>query len=387
MPHTLMPWNRKSKTPSFYNLFKPIQTIFPRMPALRARGNRPLQMDFEHQLKALILYHLEEHTSGSHLIQVLEEDSFAREEIAPQDGIKKSSFFEAVNSRGLEQLTYLFQELQAQASQTLPAEYSALGDLVAIDGSLIDATLSMSWADYRGGSKKAKAHVGFDLNRAIPRKIFLTDGKAGERPFVSQILSAGQTGVMDRGYQLHKNFDTLQDEGKHFVCRIKAGTGKTCIRENPVTPGTIVFYDAMVLLGTPGVNQTKKELRVVGYRVDGIDYWIATTRFDLSAEQIAMIYKLRWQIESFFAWWKRHLKVYHLIARSTYGLMVQILAGLITYLLLAIYCHNHYGEKVTIKRVRELRIQIKNELREYQSGFIDSDIDNDLTNSHAYAKT
>jgi IS4 transposase len=60
------------------------------------------------------------------------------------------------------------------------------------------------------------------------------------------------------------------------------------------------------------------------------NYWVATDRFDLTAEQIALIYKLRWTIESFFAWWKRHLKVYHLIARSPYGLLVQILAGLIT---------------------------------------------------------
>ena len=44
--------------------------------------------------------------------------------------------------------------------------------------------------------------------------------------------------------------------------------------------------------------------------------------------------------------------------------MVQILSGLITYLLLAIYCHNHYQEKVSIKRVRELRIRIQNELRD-----------------------
>jgi hypothetical protein len=41
--------------------------------------------------------------------------------------------------------------------------------------------------------------------------------------------------------------------------------------------------------------------------------------------------------------------------------MVQILAGPITYLLLAIYCHEHYQEKVSIRRVRELRIRIKNE--------------------------
>ena len=93
-------------------------------------------------------------------------------------------------------------------------------------------------------------------------------------------------------------------------------------------------------------------------------YWIATNRYDLSAEQIAEAYKLRWDIENFFAWWKRHLKVYHLIARSRHGLMVQILAGLITYLLLAIYCHDQYQEKVSIKRVRQLRIQIQNELRD-----------------------
>lgn len=38
---------------------------------------------------------------------------------------------------------------------------------------------------------------------------------------------------------------------------------------------------------------------------------------------------LRWEIETFFTWWKRHLQVYHLIARSQYGLIVQILGGLI----------------------------------------------------------
>ena len=41
--------------------------------------------------------------------------------------------------------------------------------------------------------------------------------------------------------------------------------------------------------------------------------------------------------------------------------MVQMIAGLITYLLLTIYCHETHGEKVSITRVRELRIKIKNE--------------------------
>jgi len=43
--------------------------------------------------------------------------------------------------------------------------------------------------------------------------------------------------------------------------------------------------------------------------------------------------------------------------------MVQILVGLITYLLLAIYCREQHNEKVSIKRVRQLRINIQNEIR------------------------
>ena len=101
-------------------------------------------MEFEDQLKALIFYHLEEHSSGRHLIQVLKEDSFAREHIAPQNGIEKSSFFEAINSRGLEQLQYVYHGLRPKAAIVLPDCYRHLGSLAAIDGSLIDAVLSMA---------------------------------------------------------------------------------------------------------------------------------------------------------------------------------------------------------------------------------------------------
>ncbi len=348
---------------SFITFIAPAIEAMANMPQLESRGNRPLKMNFEDHLKILTFFHLEEHKSAEHLIQVLQEDEFARNEIAPENGIKKSSFSEANNNRGIEQFMHVFQALQRRARVVLPNSHPELGNLVAIDGSLIDATLSMYWADYRKNSKKAKVHVGFDLNRSIPRKIYMTEGNGGERPFVRKILSDDETGVLDRGYQCHKRFDLWQEKNKFFICRIKAKTTKAVIRTNPIISDSIVFYDAVVKLGTVGVNMTEKEVRVVGYEVDGVKYWIATNRHDLSGDQIATAYKLRWDIENFFAWWKRHLKVYHLIARSEYGLMVQMLSGLITYLLLAIYCHEKHNEKVSIKRVRELRIHIQNELR------------------------
>ncbi len=367
MPHTFDPCQKQNKL-SFSSLFEPATKAMDKVPQLKSRGNRPLQMSFEEHLRALVFFHLEEHHSAQHLLQVLEQDDFARSTIAPKNGIKKSSFSEATNSRGLEQFMSVYQHLQIQAAGILPKQNPELGNLVGIDGSLIDATLSMHWADYRKRSKKAKVHIGFDLNQAIPRKIYLTDGNGAERPFVSLILSEGQTGVMDRGYQSHQRFDQWQRDGILFMCRIKANTRKQILKQNPIDVDSMVFYDAVVRLGSTENNQTQEPLRVVGYKIDGVKYWIATNRHDLTPEQVAASYKLRWDIENFFAWWKRHLKVYHLIARSEYGLMVQIMAGLITYLLLAIYCHRHFNEKVSIKRVRQLRIQIQNELR---NGFFD----------------
>lgn len=352
---------KKLSSKSFNRFLKPLKVIFKRITPLLSQGDRPLKMTFEDQLKILTYYHLEEHTSGRHLLQALEEDQFAQSEIAPENGIKKSSFFEAINSRGLEQMVEVFELLRKQAATLLPNAYADLGDLIAIDGSLIDSVLSMDWAKYRTQSKKAR--VGFNINNGSPFKAFVTDGNGGERPFVNTILEPGQTSVTDRGYQCHKSFDLIQNEGKSFICRIKENTTVKILRQNDIPDDSIVFYDAIVILGGDSAVQTQKEVRLIAYTIEGTDYWIATNRFDLTADQIAEAYKPHWKIESFFAWWKRHLSVYHILARSEYGLKVQIFAGLITYLLLAIYCREQYGEKVSIKRVRELRYQIMNESR------------------------
>ena len=354
-------YSRQYFVPTQKELLKPLKHILTTVPPLRSRSNKPLAMNTEELINILTYYHLQEFSSGSELIQALQEDDYARQFVAPAGGIKRSTFFDTVNDRGVEQLLAVFTELQKQAKGTLPSQYSKLGDLVAIDGSLIDSVLSMHWAEYRTDSKKAKLHLGFDLNHGIPSKLFLTEGNGAERPFVSRIIEPGQTGVLDRGYQAHHLFDQWQLDGCHFVCRIKEATHKEIIEQFPVKKDSHVFFDAMVLLGTPGVNQTKKPIHLVGYNIEGKSYWVATDRFDLLAEQVALVYKLRWDIESFFAWWKRHLKVYHLFARSKNGLMVQILSGLITYLLLAIYCQEQHGEPVSIRRVRQLRNQIRNE--------------------------
>jgi hypothetical protein len=91
---------------------------------------------------------------------------------------------------------------------------------------------------------------------SLTRKIYLSDGKEGERPFVDKIIEKGETGVMDRGYQSHDHFDQWQAAEKFFVCRIRENTHKTVISENAVNPDSIVFYDNIVLLGTKGLKKS-----------------------------------------------------------------------------------------------------------------------------------
>jgi hypothetical protein len=379
---------RSRKQFSIRRFMRPCVRVLKTTPPLTSRGNKPLELTFDQQLTALLLFHIEEHRSGQELLQFLEEDNMARAIAGvPSGGIRQSTFYEAINTRGLEQMAHVFRELCRIASGMLPYNHEQLGDLVAIDGSLIEASLTMTWADYRGGVNKAKAHVGFNLNRGIPMKIYLADGKSDERPYVSTILQPGETGVIDRYYQCYRDFDSWQTEEKHFVCRIRESSVKTCLHENTIAPGGPVFYDAVTLLGTKGINQTEKPVRVIGYTIDGKRYWLATDRFDLTAENLMTVYKLRWNIETFFGWWKQHLNAYHRLARSAYGMMVQLLAGLITYLLLAIYCHDRFSEPVSVKRVRQLRNAIRTESRlpdfdpfEWLAGA-------SISKNHSYAKT
>jgi len=57
---------------------------------------------------------------------------------------------------------------------------------------LIDAVLSMYWADYRKGVKKAKGHFGFNINQGIPTEFNLSNGKDAN-VLLWLILSPGET--------------------------------------------------------------------------------------------------------------------------------------------------------------------------------------------------
>ena len=61
---------------------------------------------------------------------------------------------------------------------------------------------------------------------------------------------------------------------------------------------------------------------------------IVTNDLDAPAEEIAELYKRRWQIELFFRWVKHALKIRHFFGTSENAVRIQIAVALIIFLLL-----------------------------------------------------
>ena len=78
MPRHFRPFASATTPLSYFRLVKPVKDALPLITPLKSRSNRPLTFTFEHQLNSLIWFHLHEHESGRDLLQVLEQDEFAR---------------------------------------------------------------------------------------------------------------------------------------------------------------------------------------------------------------------------------------------------------------------------------------------------------------------
>jgi len=75
---------------------------------------------------------------------------------------------------------------------------------------------------------------------------------------------------------------------------------------------------------------------------------LVTNDFEKTAEDIAALYKKRWDIELFFKWIKQNLKLKTFLGRNENSVKTQIYTAIISYLLLKIY-QQKQGTKISLK--------------------------------------
>ena len=273
--------------------------------------------------------------------------------------IKRSTFCDAMETRNHQIFEAGFQALVSKAQMISGNNGRKFKNpLKIIDASTIELCLTrFDWAKFRTAKGAVKLHVALNGDSLFPEQVRLTTGSIHEVNELSNFdFIPGDIAVMDRGYVDYKRLSDIDLAGSFFVTRMKNNCQHQHLKIFSSHQGNSIRCDELVKLTSPkGRENYSKELRKVTYYDAEYerDYVFITNNFDLSAQQIADIYKARWQVELFFKWIKQNLKIKTFWGTSLNAVFIQIWVALIVFILLWI-TKNIDGITASAQRILQL---------------------------------
>jgi IS4 transposase len=253
--------------------------------------------------------------------------------------VKRSTLSDANTQRPWQVFSELFAQMLPQAQRGLRR---ATADAVR----LIDSTsvrlssLSEGWATFSTDVFGAKAHIVYDPNADRPVYFAVTPANVNDVTAAKAMpIEPGVTYVYDLGYYDYGWWAGLDDVGCRFVTRLKKNTPFTTVHDNRVPKKGNVLSDRIghlpARLAKSRNNPLQVPVREVRVTIDtGKILRIVTNDLDAPAEEIADLYKQRWQIELFFRWVKQTLRIRHFVGISENAVRIQIAVALIAFLIL-----------------------------------------------------
>jgi IS4 transposase len=253
--------------------------------------------------------------------------------------VKRSTMSDANSKRPWQVFSELF-------AQMLPQAHRGLRRTAADAVRLIDSTsvrlssLSEGWATFSADVFGAKAHIIYDPNADRPVYFAVTPANVNDITAAKAMpIEPGATYVYDLGYYDYGWWAGLDDAGCRFVTRLKKNTPFSVVKENYVPKDSNIVSDRIGHLPPRLANSRKNPLQVpareIGVILDsGKLLRIVTNDLDAPVQEIADLYKQRWQIELFFRWVKQTLRIRHFVGVSENAVRIQIAIALIAFLIL-----------------------------------------------------
>jgi hypothetical protein len=311
-------------------------------------GNRTLH--FDDYAALLLLYYFSPVLSSLRGLQ----QASTLQEVQARLGVPRTStgaLSEAATVFDAELLQGVIAELAGRAAPAAgPRERAALGDLIAVDGSLLPALPRMAWAAWQDDRHRAaKMHVAFEVLHRVPVGVTVTPGNASEREQLRRLWRPGRIHVLDRGYADYDLFREMSDRGCHVVARVQEDAVFEVEHERPIPAAAraagVVRDCTIRRLGTAKHNRLlERPARVVvvatgDVRPDGspVELVLVTDLLDWDAELIGLAYRYRWSVELFFRWLKCILGCRHLISEGRNGVTIQVYVAIIASLLIGLW--------------------------------------------------
>jgi hypothetical protein len=327
-------------------------------------GNRILYMD---QYMALLLLYMFNPicTSLRSLQQASELKKVQRKLGVPRASL--GSLSEASTVFDSQAMLEIIEQLGEQLTPIRPHDKlkDLPGILTAVDGTLLKCFPKIAWALWIDEAHKAvKNHLHYEILKGVPVKATITEGNANEKEVLAEHLEAGRIYVLDRGYAKYGLLQEILNGRSSFVCRIRDNYVCEVLEERPITADAEaagVVRDRVVRLGRNGKSDEIDDVvRVVevqcrphvkrmhtgrGGPEQTETLAIATDLLDVEADVIALIFKHRWTIETFFRFYKHILGCRHLLSYNQNGIELQTYAAIIACMLISLWT----GRKPTLR--------------------------------------
>lgn len=258
--------------------------------------------------------------------------------------VARSSLSDANNRRDSRIFELLFYEILSRCKEVTPKRtFSFDSPLYSLDSSTVTLTLSLfPWAQYSKQKGALMLHTLLDNRTCIPELLVVTDGKGNERKVGKSILENlphGSIVVFDRGYLDFTWWNELNQSGISFVTRTRINQRFLLVgQHSPCTDSSVLADELVSQIAWNGEKQRYVDtIRRVRYldKESGEVYEYLTNNKELSALQIAGIYKDRWRIELFFKWIKQHLKIKTFLGTSQNAVLSQIWVAMSYFLILS----------------------------------------------------
>jgi len=218
-------------------------------------------------------------------------------------------------------------------------------EVFALDSTTISLSINLfTWAEGKYTRGAVKVHTLLNLRGSIPEFILVTDGKYHDSNVLDVIVPQPDAiYLMDKAYVDFSALYRIQMAGAYFVTRAKSPLKYEVIEQNfNINQTTGLRTDKTVVLT---IKKSKKlypdKLRLVEYYDAEKDLHLVflSNNFEVSALEIARLYKNRWQIEVFFKWIKQNLVIKKLWGHSQNAVKIHIWTAICTYLIVAYMKH------------------------------------------------
>lgn len=211
----------------------------------------------------------------------------------------------------------------------------------ALDSTIIDVCLSLfPWARFQRDQAAVKLHTMLDLRGSIPTFVYVSEGNTTDFALLDRItFEPGSFYIMDRGYADFARLYAIHSAQAFFVIRAKSNMQYRCIASRPVDKNSGLRCDQRIALcGRFTADEFPSPLRRVKFYDATNDKLLVfvTNHFDLSAANVAALYRCRWQIELFFKWIKQHLRIKAFFGTSQNAVKTQVWIAIAVYVLVAI---------------------------------------------------